>query len=93
VCKETYTVGAYIKLAKGGGGVKISEIDKMSMREFSRCETSMNAETLSEDAVNIAIAGSLQRIASSLEAIERHMAFNNGTLEGLTRNYDPRMSR
>jgi hypothetical protein len=35
----------------------------------------------------------LERIADSLEKIERHMAYNNGTLEGLTRNYDPRMSR
>jgi hypothetical protein len=30
----------------------------------------------------------LKRIADMLERIERHMAFNNGTMEGLTRTYD-----
>lgn len=39
------------------------------------------------------VASQLKRIADVLEKIERHMAFNNGTLEGLTRNYDPNLNR
>lgn len=35
----------------------------------------------------------LKRIADALEKIERHMAFENGTLEGMTRNYDPNLRR
>lgn len=35
----------------------------------------------------------LNRIADALENIERHMAFNNGTLEGLTRSFDPNLLR
>lgn len=35
----------------------------------------------------------VRRIATALEKIERHMAYNNGTLEGLTRNFDPNIGR
>ena len=73
--------------------MKISEIDKISMREFSKRDINIDGDTLSNDAINIATVGCLQRIATTLETIERHMAFNNGTLEGMTRNYDPNINR
>ena len=73
--------------------MKISEIDKISMREFSKRDINIDGDTLSNDAINIATVGCLQRIASTLETIERHMAYNNGTMEGLTRKYDPNLFR
>jgi hypothetical protein len=68
--------------------MKLEEIEKVSLRQISRGEIDVTGKNLSSDALSAVKAGSLQRIADALEEIARQMAFNNGTLERITKIID-----
>ena len=67
------------------------KISKLAKKDLEVDETFFYKNKFS--AYEVMILSNLQRIANVIEMIERHMAYNNGTLEGLTRNYDPNMFR